>query len=390
MKIIIGSESFAPSISGVATATEVMATGLAKIGYQVYIFAPDHPQANDKNYNFQVLRFRSRPNPFRKGFMVAHNPKKEVFRRVLEIKPEIIHLQDPTNIGTGLLKAGQKLKIPIVISNHFSLDYLISYVNYLKPIHSLMKFGLRKYLASYYNHCDWVVCPTETIKKDLLFWGVNKPIEAISNSIDLERFYSFVDLRDFYLKYHLPQNPIVLYVGRIDQDKNLDVLIRAIPLVLEKVNVHFVIAGSGQDLEKLQKLTRDLKIDQETSFLGWIDHYSEDLPRLYQAAEVFVMPSPCETQSIVVMEAMAAGLPIVGARSGALPELIDDQNNGFLFNPKDNQDLAAKIIKICQNEDLKAKMRKNSLQVISGQQFHQSIEKIKKVYEKVLANRLAS
>lgn len=215
-------------------------------------------------------------------------------------------------------------------------------------------------------------------------------MEAISNNIDLERFYSFADLKNFYLKYHLPQNPIILYVGRIDQDKNLEVLIRAIPSVLKKVNVHFVIAGSGNDLSKIKKLTRDLKVDQKISFLGWIDHYSEDLPRLYQSAEVFVMPSPFETQSIVVMEAMAAGLPIVGARSGALPELISDQSNGFLFSPNDSQDLAAKITRICQDRTLKAKMRKNSLQVISGHQLHQSIEKIKKVYEKVLANRLAS
>lgn len=171
MKIIIGSESFAPSISGVAIATEVMATGLAKLGYQVYVFAPDHPQANDKNYNFQVFRFKSRGNPFRKGFMVAQKPKKEIFRQVLRLKPEIIHLQDPTNIGTGLLKAGQKLKIPIVISNHFSLDYVVSYFNYLKPLHPLMKFVLRKYLASYYNHCDRVVCPTETVKKRFAFLG---------------------------------------------------------------------------------------------------------------------------------------------------------------------------------------------------------------------------
>jgi len=380
MKIIIGTESFAPSISGVAISTEVLATNLAKSGNDVYVFAPDHPQADDRNYNFEVIRFKSKSNPFRKGFMVAKNPKKEVLKQVLKIKPDLIHLQDPTNICTGLLKASQKLKIPIVISNHFSLDYIVSYVNYLKPLHSLMKFGLRKYLARYYNYCEWVICPTETNKKDLLFWGVKKPIEAISNGVDLERFYSWSDLKNLYLKFHLPQNPLVLYLGRIDQDKNLEVLIQAIPRVSKKINAHLVVAGSGNDLAKIKKLTRDLKIDQQISFLGWVDHDSEDLPYLYQAAEVFVIPSPHETQSMVVMEAMAAGLPVVGPDSGALPELIKNGQNGFLFEPADSEDLAFKIIKILEDKDLRSKMKINSLKMISSHQYQESIKKIKRIY----------
>jgi len=389
MKIVIGTESFAPSISGVAITTEVMASGLSKLGYQVYVFAPDHPQADDRNYNFKVIRFRSKPNPFRQGFMVAKSPSKEVLKHVLKIKPNLIHLQDPTNIGTGLLKASQKYKIPIVISNHFSLDYIVSYVNWLKPLHSLMKFGLRKYLARYYNLCDWVICPTETVKKDLVSWGVKKPVEAISNGVDLERFYSWSDLKDLYLKYHLPQNPIVLYVGRIDQDKNLEVLIRAIPEVLKKINAHFVVAGSGKDLVKIKKLTQDLKIDQQISFLGLVDHHSEDLPQLYQVSEVFVIPSPHETQSMVVMEAMASGLPIIGPDSGALPELIKNGQNGFLFEPADSVDLATKIIKILQDKDLRNKMKINSLKMISSHQYQESIKKIKRIYEKVLASHQA-
>ncbi|MBM2820800.1 MAG: glycosyl transferase group 1 [Candidatus Berkelbacteria bacterium] len=387
MNIIIGTESFAPNISGVAIATEVLATNLAKSKNAVYVFAPSHPQANDRNYNFEVIRFKSRPNPFRKGFMIAKKPKKEVLKQVLRIKPDIIHLQDPTNICTGLLKASQKLKIPIVISNHFSLDYIVSYVNWLKPLHPFVKFGLRKYLARYYNCCEWVICPTGTVKKDLLTWGVMIPVEAISNGVDLERFYSYADLKNLYLKYHLPQNPIALYVGRIDQDKNLGILIRAIPRVLEKINAHFVIAGSGNDLERIKKLARNLKIDQQISFLGWIDHNSGDLPQLYQASEVFVIPSPHETQSIVVMEAMASGLPIVGARSGALPELIKNGQNGFLYDPSDSDDLAGKIIEIFKDKNSIKTMGRKSLEIVSSHQFQESIFKIRKIYEKVLARR---
>jgi len=387
MKIIIGTESFAPSISGVAVATEVLASGLSKSGYEVYVFAPDHPQADDQNYNFEVIRFKSRPNPFRQGFMIAKRPKKEVLREVRKIKPDLIHLQDPTNVCTGLLKAAQKLKIPIVVANHFSLDYIVSYINFLKPLHPVLKYVLKKYLVRYYNQCDWIVCPTETVKKDLLHWGLKKPIEAISNGVDLDRFYSYADLTAFYLKYHLPQNPIALYIGRVDQDKKIEVMIRAIPQVLAQTNIHFVIVGSGNDLVKTKKLAQRLGVDQKISFLGWIDHNSDDLLRLYQAAKIFVIPSPHETQSIVVMEAMAAGLPVIGPDSGALPELIKTGQNGFLFQPGESQDLATKIIRVAENAKLQGTMARQSLELILNHQSQESISKIRKIHEKILVNR---
>ena len=387
MKIVIGSESFSPNISGVAIATEVLATSLAKKGHQVFVFAPSHPLADDGLFkDFKVIRFKSKKNPFRQGFMVAENPKEAVYKKVLAIEPDILHLQDPTNICTGLLKAAQKLHLPIVISNHFSLDYITSYFNYLKPLHPAMKFIFRIYLTNYYNRCDWVICPTKTVKKELISWGVKKPIEAISNGVDLEKFYSYANLRSLYLKYHLPSNPIVLYLGRIDQDKNLEVLVEAIPIVLGKINLHFVIAGSGNDLEKIKKIAQNLGVDQKISFLGWIGHDSADLPQLYQAAEIFVIPAPYETQSLVVMEAMASGLPIVGSASGALPELIKDGQNGFLFRPGDSQDMASKIIKIFQNKDLREEMSRKSLELILSHQVQESINKINRIYEKVLVN----
>jgi len=164
-------------------------------------------------------------------------------------------------------------------------------------------------------------------------------------------------------------------------------MIRAIPQVLAQTNIHFVIVGSGNDLVKTKKLAQRLGVDQKISFLGWIDHNSDDLLRLYQAAKIFVIPSPHETQSIVVMEAMAAGLPVIGPDSGALPELIKTGQNGFLFQPGESQDLATKIIRVAENAKLQGTMARQSLELILNHQSQESISKIRKIHEKILVNR---
>lgn len=383
-KIIIGSESFFPNISGVATTTQVLAKNLAKQGWQVFVFAPSQffKTFEDSNFReYKVIRFRSIPNPLRKGFRFSAFAKSQIIKKVAEIQPDIIHLQDPTSICSALLKAGQRFKIPVVITNHFYLDYIISYLGFLKIFKKQIRIILRRHLANFYNQCQYIICPTESVKKELFKWGVKRPVAAISNVVDLSRFYAHENLGNFYLKYHLPNNPLVLYFGRVDKDKEVTVLIKAVPLVLKEIEAHFMIGGAGDELEKLKNLAQGLGLEGKISWLGWIKHESEDLPKIYQAAKVFVIPNRHETQSIVTLEAMAAGLPIVAANSGALPELVQNNQNGYLFYPGDEKDLASKIVSLLKDEQKRKKMAEKSLEVSSSHQIQQNLAKIKRIYE---------
>lgn len=387
MKIIIGSESFAPNISGVATAAELLAKSLAKEGHKVSVFCPSRSfeTHEDQNYKeYKVVRFRSIKNPFRKGFRVTFLPKKEILKYVEKIKPDLIHLQDPTSICSQLLKAAKKNDIPVVVTNHFSLDYVISYLKWLKPFHPQIKFILRRYLANFYNSCNHVFCPTETVKKDLLTWGVKTEITAVSNGVDLDRFFSHSDLSDIYHKYHLPPNPIVLYMGRVDKDKRIEVFISSIPEIIKKVNAHFVVAGMGDELPKMKKMVEKLGIAEAISWIGWLDKDSPEFPKIYQLATVFAIPSPIETQSIVTMEAMATGLPVVGANAGALPELIKNGKNGYLFTPGDHKDLARKVVEILLDEKMRETFGGASLEIIEGHEIKRSLIKTLDVYKEIL------
>lgn len=387
MKIIIGSESFAPNVSGVAVTTERLAESLADRGHEVYVFAPSRSfrSAYDSTFKkYKVYRLRSVINPFRSGFRVSLKPAAVVEKQVAGIKPDLIHLQDPTSICGALLKSAKRHHIPVIITNHFSLEYVISYLRLLTPLHGSIRKFLMHHLAKFYNECNYVLCPTETVKKELLRWGVKTEIEAVSNGVDVDRFYSYSLPVTIRMKYHLPANPIVLYMGRIDKDKNIETLVQAIPKVLKHVNAHFVFAGSGGEVDKMEKLVEKMKIRRQVSFIGWIDHNSQDLPELYQMASLFAIPSTIETQSLVTLEAMAAGLPVVAANAGALPELVKPNENGFLFPPHNADALGEAIVKILTDERLAQKMGKKSLEIVADHTLAECYTKIEKVYENVV------
>lgn len=386
MKIVIGSESFIPNISGVSVHAELLAQNLAKSGHKVFVFAPSDSYKtyrDNKTADYTIIRIKSVPNPFRKGFRFGFLPQGDVSREIDKIKPDLVHLQDPTSICTALLKTATSRKIPIVVTNHFSLGYVISYLPFLKPFHGVIKKILQSHLTKFYNKCDYIFCPTETVKADLMKWNITKPIQAISNGVDLERFFSYSSPDAIRLEYHLPINPIVLYVGRMNVDKNLETIISAIPYVLKKINAHFLFVGGGDDLPKIIKQAKKLDVERQVTFLGPVPHDSEDLPQIYQVASIFAIASTIETQSIVTLEAMASGLPMVAANSGALPELVKDGVNGFLFPAKDPEIMADKIIKILLNDKLALNMKKAALTSVSKHQIQDCLALIENKYKEI-------
>jgi glycosyltransferase involved in cell wall biosynthesis len=389
MRIMIGSESFHPNISGVAVAARNLATYMANQGHQVMVLAP---APGKKSYvetypeGFEVYRLMSIPNPFRRNFRVTLLPQQQVKKIVSHWQPDVVHLEDPTSICSCLQRAAKAENIPVIISHHFTVEYILSYLRYCRPLHNPVRRLLTGWTTRFYNQFQQVVCPTETVRQWLQTAGVKAPIKVVSNGVNLDRFFSFSLPEGIRAHFDLPDLPIILYVGRVDPDKHLDTLIQSIPLILTSCQAHFVICGSGNWMKHLRQQVAGLGIDKHISFLGQLDHESDELPQLYQISACFVMPSVFETQSIVTMEAMAAGLPVVAAASGALPELVDDGENGFLFEPGKSADLAAKVIKIISKPELARNMGHQSLRKVYSHEIGRSLVKIARIYREVLDN----
>ena len=392
MKIFYALETFLPHISGVTISTDRLADYFSQNKknkvYVITASADGNFQIDSDSHKYTIVRIKSHPNPIRKKLKVSYLASLHVRKILDDFNPDIIHIQDPFFISQSLAFEAKKRKIPVILTQHCSLEFPLSYLKLPKFLQKTTEKTMAKILATFINnYCKILITPSKFIKKQAMKWEINIPIEVISNGINIEAFSTSRISEEFLKKYKIEDfisRPIIFYSGRIDKDKNLETLIKTIPLVLKKVNVNFLFLGDGDLKEELicQLANKDYSFKENVCFLGPIEPQDSDLTKFYRLATLFVMPSPIEAQSLAIMEAMASGLPVVAAKKGALPELIKNRENGFLveaFNPKE---YAEAIIEIIKNKNLRKKLGKKSLELVASHDFKKTFQKIKKIYAK--------
>ena len=229
--------------------------------------------------------------------------------------------------------------------------------------------------------------PTEQAVSDLLPKRRKKfkvPVEALSNGIDLSRFTPGKAPAEIYERYNIPKTkPIVLYVGRVDPEKSLEVLVKAFNLALLKCpEAHLVVVGDGASRNELEKLSEKLGIEKHTHFLGRV--VGNDLPMLYRTGKVFGITSKTETQSIVIMEAMASGLPVVAVQAGAIPELVKNNKTGYLCQQDDPVAVSRAIVRVLKNDLARQKFSKTALENIKKHDISYTLTRFEAIYKDVV------
>ena len=391
MKIVLASESFGLNVSGVAIATKNLARKLADRGHEVFVFSPGKVSDIKKKQMEKIswFRLRSAPNPFRSGYRITYPFNAKAGRKIAEINPDIIHLQDPAGIGRLMLAISQKQDIPVIATNHFSLRFALSYA-IIRPLHPLLKKILTDYLVKFYNSCDQIITPTETSRKEVISLGVKTPIAAVSNGIDPRPFRKeppAEKLEKTRRKFGLPGKPLVLYCGRIDKDKSIDVLIKSIGPTVKEAGVHFALMGGGDMARRMERFAGVLRVDHRVTFCGPVAYMSEDFLNLYKLAKIFFIPSEIETQSLVTLEALASGLPVVAARGGALPEIVHHGKNGFLFKGGDSEQAARYLLRILSSASLQNRFSRHSLKVALSHDQQKAVSRVENIYKKLLKRR---
>lgn len=386
MNILIGTESFFPNISGVSVAAHMLASHMSKRGHQVVVLAPgsDFNCFREEYDGYPVWRLPAVRNPFRMDFNVTCLPTREVDTIFKQERPDVVHLHDPGSISWCLLQAARCYHVPVVISHHFTLEYTLTYLHWAGPLKIPFGWWLRNYLKRFYNHAGWVISPSDRVAVWLARLGIRTPISAISNGVDLDRFFSYYMPSALRSRFGLGAGPVVLYVGRIDKDKSLEVTIRAVPLARAAIpSVQFVLCGTGDVVRPLRDLAEQTGVGSTVRFIGPLRHDDEALPQIYQAATLFLIPSAIEVQSLVTLEAMASGLPIVAARAGGSLELVEDGVNGLLFEPGSAEDAAAKVIQLLTYRALTAQMREENLKKAGAHAWQFSMDQVEQIYERL-------
>jgi glycosyltransferase involved in cell wall biosynthesis len=388
MKVLIATDTYYPDVNGAAYFTYRLANILAKRGHNVFVICPSRSFKNTVSSDNGVTVYGICSISI--GFVVSHDFRisplfiSRIIRPVVrEISPDIIHIQNHFLIGRRAVGVAKKLGIPVVGTNHFTPENLVHFLH-LPEIaeRELLKFAWRD-CARIFGQLDFVTTPTKTAAALLKNAGFDKDVMPVSCGIDLERFKPTND--GLYLKeiFAIPiDKPVLLYVGRLDKEKRIDSILRALTDILRVTGVHFVVAGIGQEKQRLEELTEKLGIQNAVTFTGFVP--DKDLQNIYRIADLFVIAGIAELQSIATMEAMASGLPVVAVNAMALPELVHDGENGYLFSDGDSQMIAEKVIAILTNQPMRAQMSKKSLELIKDHDINKIVEKYESIYDEII------
>lgn len=419
MKIVISTDVYYPMINGVAVFSRNLAAGLKKRGHQVMVLAPSitgrFGVEKDEDYGFTVVRLKSKrmylyPDQIEKvpkdkkvlgvkvpqlvyknGLHVSYNPYLDIKRVLDDFKPDIIHDQTPGPLALAVFRYAKKRNIPIVSTDHAYPDNLTQQVKLPELAKKPINAAMNAYFMSFLRRSEYATMPTEQAIADLVpknrrFFKV--PVEALSNGIDLSRFAKGRANSEIYEKYNIPKKaPIVLYVGRVDPEKSLDVLMNAFARVIQKIpEAHIVIVGDGTAREKLEKIATKNGFADHAHFTGRV--VGDDLPQLYRTGTMFAITSKTETQSIVLMEAMASGLPAVAVKAGAVPELVQHGKNGYIYEPDDEESVARGITRILSDSELREKMSSEAVKRIAKHDISHTLTRMEEIYNTVLDNRI--
>jgi glycosyltransferase involved in cell wall biosynthesis len=392
MRILLCLESYLPNISGVVIFTKRLATFLSGQRHRVEILTTSPsgwPLEENDPADFTIRRVRGWRNPFRRDLRISYPwDRKEIRRVVAALSPDIVHTQDVGVLCQMVRREANRLKIPVIAHHHFSMEFALSYVRppFLRPF---VKPIVIRAARRHYNRCQLVITPTEFSKRGVASWGIETPIVAVSNGVELDRFRPLGAAkppRAFQERFGIrARRDSVLYAGRLDKDKNIWTLIRAIPLVLKRLpDTEFFFVGEGTERSRIESWLQRQAWRDRVHLVGFVAHEDPALVLFNQLSDVAWTASPIETQSLTTLEAMACGLPVVAANAGALPELVHEGENGFLVDPYDAKGFADAVLQILRDRDLAKKFSKKSAEIASRHNVAESLTRIFALYRQVI------
>lgn len=287
---------------------------------------------------------------------------------------DVVHIQEPGALGIMTLIVAKLYRLPIVGAMHFSVEQFASFLPWKTISMSLMKL----YIRLMYPHYGAIMVPTATAKGDLVkIIGHPERIYPISNGVDTSLYRPRrVPGALLRKKYHIDPGAVVfLYLGRLDADKNIETMLKALA---HTSRIHVILAGVGKQKELLQLLAHQLLLSRR---IRWIDQLStQSIVELYQLSDGFIIMSPIETQSIVTLQAVACGLPVIAANAGALPELVHHGKNGYLVDTYDDGTLAEKMTYLASHPDVRVRMGKESRSISLAHRKSRVLQKLEVLY----------
>lgn len=379
-RILISSDTYPPDVNGAAIFTHRLATGLAERGNEVHVICQSEagPARADVVDGVIVHRLRSAPLLVHPTMRVTVPTRLD--RLVEAIDPDVLHTQGHFVVGRAAIAAARRRGVPVVATNHFMPDNLFQFGHIPERLRAKAGRIAWRDFSRIFNRADHITTPTPLAAKLLADQGFERDVESVSCGIDLARFYPHTEPKQWARRmFDLPDRHTVLFVGRLDEEKRLDELVRALPFILNETDAQVALVGQGNQRGVLEALAKKIGVGDRVFFLGYVP--DERMPQAFAAADAFAMPGVAELQSIATLEAMASGLPVVAADAMALPHLVDD--NGYLFQPGDVIGMAKHLTALLTDAELRERMGRASRELALRHDHQSSLARFEAIYDEV-------
>lgn len=384
MKIMIGCDTYPTDVNGAARFAERLAVGLVRRGHEVHVVAPSTsgPVGVEERDGVVVHRVRSVKYPFHEEFRVClpWQVKTDIAAIVRRVRPDVIHAQAHFIVGRYVCATAHDLGIPLVATNHFMPENLTDQLPV--PVHgSVARLACRlawRDLARVFGRAQAVTAPTPRATELLASEARITGARAISCGIDSAPYAAAAE--------EAPRNvvPTVLFVGRLDQEKRVGELIDAVSALPRSTPCRLEIVGDGTMREQWKKQVRARGIEDRTTFRGFVSE--EELLEAYGRCDVFCMPGVAELQSLVTLEAMSAGKPVVAADAMALPHLVHPGRNGWLYTPGDVAELSTRLDTLLRDSDMRRRMGQASREIVRRHSLDSTLDEFEGLYESVMGS----
>ncbi len=401
MIIAMLTNNYKPFVGGVPISIERLTNGLRSLGHEVYIFAPSYEGEVEEPY---VIRYHSRKKKLKGEYVIPDifDPRiEEVFS---SIPFDVIHVHHPMLMGYTAQYFSRKYHIPVVFTYHTRyeqyLHYILPYAKWKnqtgKTGHGTFRSLEKKILYNgseklvmihnriFTNQCDLVFAPTPSIKEYLEEHGTNTEVEVIPTGLSGKEFeFNKGKVKEIRKKYLTGKKYLFCTVSRLEKEKNIEFILDGLKLLKEKRGDCFriLVIGDGSLKGELNTRVTELGLTDNVIFCGLIPH--EELPDYYHACDLFLFASQSETQGIVLLEAMAAGLPVISVRGSGVSDVVNDGRNGFMTD-MDINSWEEKIEQVLNKKYLWEDMKKEAVKVAKQYLAVQVAKNVEQYYRNVL------
>ncbi len=377
MRIGMLADMYKPHVSGVTNYISLNKRFLEDLGHEVFVFTFGGMDYEDEESN--IIRSPGLPL-VDTGVYLNVRYTREAARLLHSM--DVVHVHHPFLSGRLALWHCQPRGIPVAFTNHTRYD-LYSQIYLPMLPESVGESFLKAYLPSFCRQCDLVIAPSAGLRDVLRRLQVDAPIEVIPNGVDLQRFEREITPVPRESLGFERDDVVLVYVGRLGREKNLPFLLRAFKGVAEALeDARLLIVGDGPERENLEDRALHMGLRERVRFTGLVPY--EEIPRYYKVADAFVTASVTEVHPLSVIEAMAAGLPVLGIQSPGVGDTVEDGVTGLLAQEEDLAAFTAKMVRLVSEDGLRCEMGERARKASAQYDIRRTSRLVLEHYERLV------